>query len=479
MRLSTIITSAAIAGAGALFARQVRGFWREVRHQQLLARLAGEPVKRIVVVGVGFGGMSAINRLGSLVGDDPRYQVLLIDRHNYHLFWPLVYQVATGGVEAGSLTYPARVIVRERGFRFLEASVESVDISQKRLLTDAGPIEYDALILAPGSVTSFFGMKDAQDNSFPLHSLPDANRLRNRVIECFESADREGNLDLRRQLLTFIVVGGGATGVELTASLRDLIFTALLPNYPSIGAEDVRVILIETHETLLSGWDPRIGAIAADRLRHQRVELMLNTSVAHVSDQGVETGSGTFLASTTVIWTAGVRAEPVVETLPGDKGRDRRVRVDECLELPDAQGVFIVGDAAAVTPLGCQRPLPPTAPVAIEGGRRAAENALRRLRGEAPEPLRYRSKGDLVSLGRGAAAASLFGIVFDGLFAWFVRRVVYLVNLVGFRNRVSIMLDWTFVTLHERIIASFNGVPKPQLKPRIEGRPSVGERRAP
>jgi NADH dehydrogenase len=321
-------------------------------------------------------------------------------------------------------------------------------------------------------------MKDAEDNSLPLHSLRDANRLRNRVIECFESADRDGDLD-RRQLLTFIVVGGGATGVELTASLRDLIFTALLPNYPSIVAEDVRLILIEAHETLLSGWDPRIGAIAADRLRRQRVELILNTSVAHVSDRGVETGSGTFLASATVVWTAGVRAEPVVETLPGDRGRDGRVRVDHCLELPSAPGVFIIGDAAAVTPSGSQRPLPPTAPVAIEGGRRAAENALRRLRGEAPLPLHYRSKGDLVSLGRGAAAASLFGIVFDGLFAWFVRRAVYLVNLVGFRNRVSIMLDWAFVTLHERIIASFNGVPKPHVRPRIESRRTVGERRAP
>jgi NADH dehydrogenase len=457
--LSNAVTGALIVAGGALVAREVRRFRAEMRRQQLRAEFAGQPVHRIVVVGVGFGGLAAVNRLGDLVSDDPRFEVLLVDRHNYHLFYPLLYQVATGGVEASSLAYPARTIVGSHGFGFLEADVRRIDVDQKCLETDAGPISFDTLILAPGSVTNFFGMSDAVERALPLKSLADAEHLRNRVVECFELASHEGDPNRRRTLLTFVGVGGGATGVELVSSLSDFICSALLPNYPSIVPSEVRLVLIEAHDALLPGWDARMGQLALANLRSHRVEVMLNTTVARVQDDFVETGSGLRIDTTTVAWTGGVRAEPIVNQLPGDRGRDGRIRVDECLELPDHPEIFVVGDAAAFYNPGSARPVPPTARAAIDAGTAAAENAVRRGLGQPLHAFAYHSPGDLVSLGRGAAAADLLGIVFDGLTAWIIRRGVYLTNLLGVRNRASVLLNWSFASIHERFIASFEHIP--------------------
>jgi NADH dehydrogenase len=453
--LSDLVTGAVVVAGGALLLIRTRQFQREVRRQEASARGEPGPVRRIVVVGVGFAGLTALNRLNDLVGDDPSCELLVIDRQNYHLFYPLLYQVATGGVEPGELAFPARIVARERNARFLEMNVLRVDVAQKRLETDLGPISYDCLILAPGSVTNYFGMADAMQSAFPLKSLADGMRLRNRVIDCFEQADRETSAERRRGLLTFAIVGGGATGVELAASLGDMIFNTLLPNYPTIGPEEVRLVLIEAKGGLLAGWDPRMGEIALRRLTGQHVEVWLNTSVAQVGADAVETVAGSNLPTATVVWTAGVRAEPLAETLPGTRERDGRVRVTEHLELPDQPGVFVVGDAAAIADPNTGRFVPPTAAAAIDEGAAAAENAVRRLRGEALQPFVYHSRGDLVSLGRAAAAANLFGLVFDGVPAWLIRRGVYLANLVGFRNRLYVMLDWAFVSFHQRVIAAF------------------------
>lgn len=475
-----LIGALAIAGGAAVVA-QIREMQRLEQRQALFAQAAGQPARRIVVVGVGFAGLAAINRLGELIGDDPRYDVLLLDRQNYHLFTPLLYQVATGGVEPGLLTYPARRVVRRRGFRFLEATVHSVDVEKRRLETDAGPIDFDDLILAPGSVPNYFGMADAEQNSLPLKWLRDGTRVHDQVINCFELADRETSTDRRQALLTFVIVGGGATGVELAASLSDLIFGNLVPYYPTLTAAEVQLILIEARETLLPGWNPRVADMAARRLTHQHVQLRLGTTVAHVDEGGVELRTGERISSATVIWTAGVRAEPLVGTLPGEKERDGRVRVTPTLELPGYPGIFVAGDAAAVTLPGTPRPLPPTAWAAIGEGRTAAENLVRRLRGEEPAVVSIRAPGDLVSLGRGAAAADLHGVVFDSLPAWLIRRGVYLLNLVGFRNRLLVALEWAFVTFHERTIASFVSATE-QLRVALAAparlRPRIGRRAA-
>lgn len=461
IRLFDLLSGAlAIAGGAAIFSKINQQRHLE-RQQALASRAAGQPRRRIVVVGVGFGGLAAANRLGALVGDDPRTDVLLLDRHNFHLFTPLLYQVATGGVEPGALAYPARVIARDHGFRYEEVTVRNVDLDRNTLETDAGPIEFDSLILAPGSVPNFFGMADAEERSLPLKWVTDGIRIRNQVINAFEMADRERDADRRRALLTTVIVGGGATGVELAASLSDLIFTTLLPNYPRISADDVRLVLVEARGTLLPGWNEQMGQVADRHLTRHHVQVMLNTTVSHVGEHAVELGSGDQIPTDTVVWTAGVRAEPLVTTLPGEKERDGRIRVDQNLELPEHPGVFVVGDAASVVLPGNQRPMPPTAWAAIGQGRAAAENAVRRLEGQSPRAFSMKPPGDLVSLGRGAAAADIFGMVFDGVAGWLLRRGVYLINLVGFRNRLLVALQWAFVTFHQRTIASFAPVSPP------------------
>ena len=453
-----ILSGALAVAGGAAFLSWWSRRQRLARREMLAAQSAGQPRQRIVVVGVGFGGLSALNRLGELVADDPRIDVLLLDRQNYHLFTPLLYQVATGGVEPSMLTYPARMIVRDHGFRFEDATVRRVDLDRKVLETDAGPFEFDSLILAPGSVPNYFGMTDAEEHTLPLKWVNDGVRVHDQVINAFELADRERDPDRRRTLLTTVIVGGGATGVELAASLSDLIFMTLLPNYPRINPDDVRLDLIEAKGTLLPGWNARMGEVAEQHLIGHHVQVRLNTTVSRVGQSEVELGEGELIPTTTVIWTAGVRAEPVIGTLPGEKERDGRVRVDQNLEVPGHPGVFAVGDAAAIVLPGSERPMPPTAWAAIDQGRAAAENAVRRLRDESPRVFWTTSPGDLVSLGRGAAAADIFGMVFDGLPGWLLRRAVYLTNLVGFRNRLLVALEWAFVTFHQRTIASFTRV---------------------
>jgi NADH dehydrogenase len=461
IRLSDLLVGAAVAAGGAAILSQVRRWQRRERRRALVAEFGERPTRRIVIVGVGFAGLAALNRLGELVGDDPRTDVLLLDRQNYHLFTPLLYQVATGGLEPGMLAYPARMIAHEHGFRFEEANVQAVDVDRRCLDTDAGPIPFDSLILAPGSITNFFGMADAEQHTLPMKWMNDATRVHDQIINAFELADRETDPDRRRELLTIAVVGGGATGVELSASLSDLIFTTLLPNYPRINPDDVRLILIEARGTLLPGWNPRMGAVAAEHLTRHHVQVMLNTAVSHVSERDVELGSGEHVPTATVIWTAGVRANPLVSTLPDEKERDGRIRVDEYLEIPGYPGIFVVGDAASVTLPGSERPMSPTAWAAIGQGRTAAENAVRRLEAKAPRVFHMRRPGDLVSLGRGAAAADIFGVVFDRLPGWLIRRVVYLTNLVGVRNRLLVALEWVFVSFHQRTIASFQPIRVP------------------
>ncbi len=479
IRLFDVFSSTLVLVGGAVILSQFQQ-QRLARFRELqLARRMGQPRKRAIVVGAGFAGLTAIKRLASLLSDDPSTDVVLIDRQNYHLFYPLLYQVATGGVEPGSLAFPARMVASEHGFRYMQATVQSVNLAEKCLETDAGPINYDVLILAPGSVTNFFGMSDAAENSLSLKSLEDGINLRNRIVNAFEQSDRESDPDRRRALLTFVIVGGGATGVELAASMSDLIRRTLLPNYPTISADEVRLILVEARDTLLAGWDPRMGELAASRLIQNSVELIVNTSVSHVTDRGIETTDGRKISAATVIWTAGIRASPLVESLGVEKERDGRVRVNDTFEIPHQPGVFVIGDAAAVRLPGNERPLPPTASVAVDEGPAAAENAVRRLHGQGPRAFHYHPRGDLVSLGRSAAAANVLGLVFDGLPAWFIRRSVYLVNLIGFRNRLFVVLDWLFVSFHQRDIATFDGLrlrqqllPQPVQQPqqRAQGR---------
>lgn len=463
MRFSELLTGAVLVAGGVAAFRKVREYENRSLPRIGTRQVSGPPKYRIVIVGGGFAGLAAASHLDELVRNDPDFDVLMIDRHNYHLFYPLLYQVSTGGIEPGNLAFPLRVVARHHGFRFLQANVEGIDVEARRVDTASGAIPYDCLILAPGSVSNFFGMKDAAEHAMPLKSLEDGVRLRNRIVETFELAEKESDPERRKALLTYVLVGGGATGVELASSLCDMIYTALLPNYPGINPSDVRLVMVESHRTVLNGWTAPVQETALKTLRMRGVHLVLGTAVTQVTDDWVEMKDGTRIPSATVVWTAGIKAPTLIERLPAPRERDGRVRVNDHLELPEHPGVFVVGDAAFYLNPVDGKPVPPTAEAALSEGHAAAEYAVRRLRQQPMETYQFHSKGELVSLGRGAAAANIYGVVLSGLPAWILRRAVYLVNLVGFRNRVLVFIDWVFVSFHRRVIFTFDGETASQL----------------
>lgn len=437
----------ALLGAGLLGAAGVAATVSAVRRTPYVAPT--EKATRVVVLGAGFGGLNAAKTLAAQRnGED--LDVLLVDRYNYHLFTPILYQVATGGVGPDNIAHPVRYVARSAGFRFQESCVERIDLEDRCVYTDDGPIKYDYLVVALGSVTNYFGIADVQEHSLTLKTLGDGISIRNRILDAFERAEVERNPEKRHSLLTFIVVGAGYTGVELITSIRDLVTKVLLKDYPGIRPEDVRVLLVEAIDKVMSGFDPFLSENAVKTMKAKEVEIMLSTPVVVVEPDGILTSSSEFIPSATVIWTAGVRAMALVDDLPGEKGRDGRVSVNEYLQLDGLSSVYVIGDAAMYRPEGEQMPLPANAPVAIAQGRTAALNVLHTLRGEPLEPLHYVREGQLVSLGRSNAVADLRGVKLTGLPGWLAWRLIYVSKLMGAKNRLGVLLDWAFNIFNKR-----------------------------
>jgi len=404
---------------------------------------------RVVVLGAGFGGLAAARTLARN-RDGLDLDVLLVDRANFHLFTPILYQVATGGVEPDNVTHPVRYATQADGFRFQESNVQKISVEDKCVYTDDGPIYYDYLVVALGATNNFFGLASAEENSFTLKTISDGIELRNHIIDAFERAEVEQDPEVRRRLLTFVIVGAGPTGVELAASLRDLASHVLLKEYPGIDPGEVRVVLVEALDRILLALDDQLRQNAMKTLQSKGVEVLLNTPVADVERGGVRIKDGSFIPSETVVWTAGVKANPLIADLPGEKGRDGRVRVNDFMQLPDHPEIYVIGDCAMYFMPGEQRPLPPNAPVAIAGGKTAAINIIHTLRNEPLEPLKYKYQGELVSLGKNNAVANIMGIKFSGFIGWLVWRAVYLYKLEGFKNKASVLVDWLFGVFDRR-----------------------------
>lgn len=404
---------------------------------------------RVVVLGAGFGGLNAAKSLASH-RDGLDLDVLLIDRYNYHLFTPILYQVATGGVGPDNIAHPVRYVARKNDFRFRESLVERIDLDDRCVHTDDGPLPYDYLVVALGSVTNYFGLDAVQEHSLTLKTLGDGISIRNRILDAFEAAEVIEDPEKRKALLTFAVVGAGATGVELITSIRDLITKVLLKDYPGIHQESVRVLLVEAIDKVLPGIDPKLSEAAVRTMKEKGVEILLNTAVVSVEPDGIRTKSGEFIPSATVVWAAGVRANGVISDLPGEKARDGRVRVNEYLQLDSHPNVYVIGDSALYRSAGDEKPLPPNAPVAIAEGKTVACNVLHAIRGEPFEPLRYKRQGELVSLGRSNAVADLRGVKLTGLPGWLAWRTIYVSKLMGGKNRLGVLMDWTFNLFNKR-----------------------------
>jgi NADH dehydrogenase len=309
---------------------------------------------------------------------------------------------------------PLRPLFRNTRVDFRRAEVRSIDLERRRILTDEGEVGYDHVVIALGSTTNFFGVEGAAETAFTLKSLKDAVRLRNHLLEMFERADLEPDPERQRRLLTFCLVGAGCTGVELATELQDLIQKTLLPNYPRLDGREVRLVLPEASGRIIPCVSNRLAWLGLDKLRRKGIDVRLHAPVIAVSPGAVTLADGKVLPTETVVWTAGVKANPVVEGLPVEKDKLGRVIVDEYLELPQFPGVFALGDCAHFWNPRFQAPLPPTAQVAVQQARAVADNIARALRGQAKRPFVYRHQGDLVSLGSGDGVGEIGGVAFSG-----------------------------------------------------------------
>lgn len=395
-------------------------------------------IPHVVVIGAGFGGMHAVKKLAG-----KPVHVTLIDKRNYHLFQPLLYQVATAGISPHEIAYPVRAIFqKQKNFSFLMTRVHGVDFDRKVVLTEQSEVAYDYLIIAAGASVNFFGNASLQQNALPLKDVSDAVDIRNHILKKFELAAQEQDERKRQGLLTFVAVGGGPTGVESAGALSELIRLVLRRDYPSMDLKSVRVILVEAADRLLAAMPSELQASAIRSLESKRVEVQLNAKVRDYDGQQVTLADGTLIPCETLLWSAGVKAASLMSKLGLEQVSMGRVKVLPTLQLPVHSNVYIIGDAAYFEENG--KPLPMVAPVATQQGEQAVENILADLQGKPLKTFRYTDMGSMATIGRNAAVAHAFGMKFHGFMAWVVWLVVHLIGLIGFRNRLIVLINWTW-----------------------------------
>jgi NADH dehydrogenase len=399
---------------------------------------------RVVIVGAGFGGLRAARALSAAPVD-----VLLLDQHNYHLFQPLLYQVAVAALPPNEIAYPVRSILRrQRNLEFRVATVTGFDLARRLVLTSRGEVPYDQLIVASGAATNFFGLADVARHGFELKDLKSALRLRNHLMRRFEDAIAATDPARRAQLLTIAVVGGGPTGVEVAGAVSELLRRVLARDYRGIPPEQITVILLEAGNRVLAAMSERLSQAAVSSLAGLGVEVRFSSSVAAFDGENVRLADGATIAAGTLVWAAGVKAGALTQELGVPLDRSGRILVLPTLQIVGQPGAYAIGDAAYVeTPSG---PVPMLAPPAIQMGACAARNVVHHLRGSPLESFRYKDPGTMATIGRSAAVASIAGFEFRGLLAWLVWLFVHLMQLVGFRNRIVVLLDWAWQYLFYR-----------------------------
>ena len=394
---------------------------------------------RVVIIGGGFAGLNAAKALRNEAVD-----VLLVDRNNFHKFQPLLYQVATAGLEPDEVARNLRDFFR--GGRNIDAhlgTVRDIDLDNKRLHFLKGPdVEYDYLLVAPGAVTTYFGIEGAEDYAFPIKNLSDAIHLRNHILRQFERYDRDAR-SIGESALHFVVVGGGPTGVEIAGALTEL-FLVLQKDFPRLDTSRARVTLIEMLPGVLTNYHEDSQQYALKVLRERGVDVRLETAVEEVAEDHIRLKGGEIVETRTLIWAAGVASSPLVDLLKVEQGKGGRARVSEDLSHPDHPEVFILGDVCGE--IGDERiEYPQLAPVAIQQGRHAAQQILNDLNGGPRETFVYKDRGQMATIGRNAAVAELAsGKRMTGFVAWFLWVTVHIMQLIGFRNRANVLVNWMY-----------------------------------
>lgn len=410
--------------------------WYKIRKQNTMNT---RQLPHIVIIGAGFAGLTATKRL-----KNAPVRITLVDRNNYHLFQPLLYQVAIAGLVPSQIAYPLRTIFRKQNnLTFQMGEVTSINFEAKYVKLNGSVIAYDFLVLAVGGETEFFGMESVREHGFQIKDIESAVATRNHLLKMFERASREADADKRRAMLTFVVVGGGPTGVETSGALAELIAHVMRKEYPELDIREARVILLEAGNALIASYPEELRRATLKLLQKKSVEVKFGAKLTEYNGQRVSLADGTEIRTQTLIWTAGVRAAGITKRLGVEAAGSGRVRSAATLQLPGHPEVYVVGDAAYLEN-GNGQPLPMLSTVAIQQGETAAENILRAIQGLEQKRFHYKDPGLLATIGRNAAVARIWGLSFSGLIAWLIWVGLHIYRIIGFRNRLAVLINWAW-----------------------------------
>jgi len=390
---------------------------------------------RVVIIGAGFAGLFAAKKFFG-----KKISVTVIDRNNFHTFNPLLYQVGAAEIEAAQIAYPVRSVFRGRkNISFIMAEVQGINIHNRIVETDSGEVPYDYLILACGSVPVFYGIPGAEENVFVLKSLDNAIALRNHILCRFERASRSNDPDEIKKCLSFVVIGGGPTGVEFAGAFAELVHGPLKKDFPGLDVSQIKITLLDGAKNLLAVYSEKSSMYTKRKLERMGIDVVLGAPVKSIGKGEVVAGDVRIEAGT-ILWTAGVKGAPMEADMELTARRDGRIAVTETLRLPGAENVFVCGDLAYIEQQG--RPLPMMAPIATQEGEYAAANILRIMKGKEPEPFVYSSMGSMVTIGRNSAIAQMGSFEMRGFFAWISWIIIHIMYLIGFRNKLFVMISW-------------------------------------
>lgn len=393
--------------------------------------------KRVVIIGAGFGGLTAAKLLGNVKNLD----VIIIDKTNHHLFQPLLYQVATAALSPGDIASPIRTILRKfKNIIVVMGEVVSIDRIKKRVILEDRKLTYDYLIVAPGSRHSYFGNETWERNAPGLKTLDDALQIRENILIALEEAELIRDQSEKNKYMTFVVIGGGPTGVEMAGAIAEIAKKTVMKDFKSISPADTKIFLIEAQDRILNIFDESLSLRAKSDLEKLGVEVLLNSSVTSVTSEGVQVGNQ-FIPSKNIIWAAGNTASPLLKSLNTEIDRAGRVIVKDDLSVNDSPEVFVIGDAAAVK-LNEEKLVPGVCPAAIQEGEYVAKIIKKNIPIEKRKPFKYKDKGTLATIGKSLAVGRIFGLNVKGFIAWFLWSFVHIFYLIEFRNRFRVMAEW-------------------------------------
>lgn len=396
---------------------------------------------RIVIIGGGFAGIALAKKL-----KNKNVQVVLLDKHNYHTFQPLLYQVATGGLEAGSIAYPIRKVIQEYDdIYFRLTSVKEIDTTNKKVITEIGDLSYDYLVIATGSKTNYFGNKEIERNSMSMKTIPQSLNIRSLILENFEQAVLLENEEDRNRLINFVLVGGGPTGVELAGALAEMKKDILQKDYPDLDIAKMEINLIQSGDRILNTMSEKSSEEAEKFLLELGVKVRKNVHVTNYNGRTMTTNTDLTIDTSTLIWTAGVQGA-MVDGLDGNSlvKNIKRIRVNQFNQVIGYDDIFAIGDIAMMEIDGYPQGHPMMAQPAIQQGKLLGENLVKLVRKQNMTPFEYKDKGAMATIGRNKAVVDMPHYHFSGIFAWFVWMFVHLFSLIGFKNRAVVFLNWVY-----------------------------------